>query len=315
MLELSFLVAMTVLLSSFFALIEATIIYVDDIKLNKILKKDIKNKKYIKEIIKNKKHYLTTATMLNTTVNVAGSSLISVYAANVFGLNNWKMLAFTALLTYGILVFSKILPKVIAINNYEKILEKTAFFNKVLKVICTPFVYLIIPWLKLVKNKNKKVSMKDLTLIIDYYSKKGLLLEEQNNLMHKIFAMKEKRVEDLVSDYKDGILYLDSEESINTYKKEIIASKSKRYIVRENEQIIGIAFHRDVSNQLMNKNKECKTRDCMYEAATLSGDLNVIESLRALKEAEKKYAIIENEEHQPIAIVSEKQLYSYSMKL
>lgn len=305
-----------VLFSGIFALIEAAIAYVDEIKLKRLLRKDIKNKKHIEEIIMNKRHYISSIITMNTIISITGSSYVGMETSVVLGGNTVVGMVFTGLMTYFILVFSKILPKISAINNYEKILVNTAKLTRVIKVLLTPIFYLTYPWTKLVKTENNDLSINDLKSVIDYYSEKGVLIEQQSLLMERVFSIKEKRIEELMkmSKYTDDLIVLEADSLLYDCKDTILNKQAKRYLISDNNKIIGIAFHRDLSNQLIKNNKDLTLRNYMHNAIILHEKDMVLESLSKFKRKKNSYAILQNENDEPIAVLSEKQLYSYAMK-
>jgi CBS domain containing-hemolysin-like protein len=304
-----------VLFCGIFALIEAAIAYVDEIKLKRLLRKNVKNKKHIEDIITKKRHYISAIITINTLISITGSAYIGIESTVVFGIGTYHALAFTVALAYFVLVFSKILPKIAAINNYEAILIHTAIFTKVIKVLLTPIFVLTYPWTWLVKTDKNDLTINDLKSVIDYYSEKGVLIEQQSLLLDRVFSIKEKRVEELLTTYKDELIVLNIKTVVADCRDMIAARKAKRYIVSDIEDnVVGIAFQRDLSNQLINKNKELTIENCMYEAIVIHEEDNVLESLAKFKRKKNAYAIVNNDKEEPVAIISEKQLYSYAMR-
>jgi CBS domain containing-hemolysin-like protein len=305
---------LVVLFSGIFALIEAAIAYVDEIKLKRLLRKDIKNKKHIEEIITKKRHYISAILTMNTIITITGSSYVGIEASTLFGGNTIMSVGFTGLLAYFILVFSKILPKISAINNYEKILVNTALLTKFIKIILSPVFYLTYPWTFLVKTEKNDLSINDLKSVIDYYSEKGVLIEQQSLLMDKVFNIKEKRIEELMTTYTDKLIVLDADSLLGDCKEAILSRQAKRYLISDNDEIVGIAFHRDLSDQLIKKNKELTLRNCMHNAIILHESDMVLESLSKFKKKKNSYAILQDKNDKAIAVLSEKQLYSYAMR-
>lgn len=309
--------SMVVLSASLLALTEASISIVDEIKLKQLLKKDLKNKNSIKIIIEDKRDYIATLTLISSTLNIIGSTLVGVKAKSTFGYSSTETVLFTLGLTYFILVFSRILPKIVALNDYENVLQKTAFIVRVVRFLMTPFLFLVTFWSKIVEDNREEANINDLKSTVDYYSEKGVLNEEQSKLVFQIFSMKEKKIDKYIDikDEEDEIHILEEESKITDFEDLIKAKKIKRYILKKENEITGLVLSRDIREKLKGTLSENDTLDSLkYEIVKIHKTDNLLDSLMKFKEAELYYGIVVDENNNPIAMVTEKQLYAHILK-
>lgn len=309
--------SMVVLGASMLALTEASISIVDEIKLKQLLKKDLKNKNSIKIIIEDKRDYIATLTLISSTLNIVGSTLVGVKAKSAFGYSSTETFLFTMGLTYFILVFSRILPKIVAINDYENVLQKTALIVRVVRFLMTPFLFLVTFWSKIVEDNRGEANINDLKSTVDYYSEKGVLNEEQSKLVFQIFSMKEKTIDNYIEikDEEDEIYILEEKEKISNCEELIKSKKIKRYILKNEEEITGLVLSRDIREKLKGTLSENDTLDSLkYDIVKIEKTNNLLDSLMKFKEAELYYGVVIDENNQPIAMVTEKQLYAHILK-
>ncbi len=309
--------SMVVLGASLLALTEASISITDEIKLKQIMKKDLKNKNSIKIIIEDKRDYIATLTLISSTLNIVGSTLVGVKAKSTFGYSSTETFLFTMGLTYFILVFSRILPKIVALNDYENVLQKTAFIVRVVRFFMTPFLFLVTFWSKIVDDNREEANINDLKSTVDYYSEKGVLNEEQSKLVFQIFSMKEKTIDKYIDikDEEDEIHILEEESKIADFEDLIKAKKIKRYILKKENEITGLVLSRDIREKLKGTLSENDTLDSLkYEVVKIQKTDNLLDSLMKFKEAELYYGIVVDENNNPIAMVTEKQLYAHILK-
>ncbi len=309
--------SMVVLGASMLALTEASISIVDEIKLKQLLKKDLKNKNSIKIIIEDKRDYIATLTLISSTLNIVGSTLVGVKAKSTFGYSSTETFLFTMGLTYFILVFSRILPKIVAINDYENVLQKTALIVRVVRFLMTPFLFLVTFWSKIVEDNRGEANINDLKSTVDYYSEKGVLNEEQSKLVFQIFSMKEKTIDNYIEikDEEDEIHILEENTKIIDCEELIKTKKIKRYILKNENEITGLVLSRDIREKLKGTISENETLESLkYSIVKIDKTNDLLDSLMKFKEAELYYGVVIDEENNPIAMVTEKQLYAHILK-
>ena len=143
-------------LNAYFACSEIAFISLNDAKVEKDAKEGNKKAKQIHKMIKEPSKFLAT---IQIGITLAGF-LSSAFAADTYAselapiLNNliplgigvWNTISIiiiTMILSYFTLVFGELVPKRIAMKNYEKIAYGTVGVIKAISVITSPFVKLL----------------------------------------------------------------------------------------------------------------------------------------------------------------------------
>lgn len=143
-----------ILLNAFFAATEIAFISLNDAKIEKQAKEGNKKAKQIEKMIKSPSKFLAT---IQIGITLAGF-LSSAFASDAFAdklapilntwmpfisLGVWKSIAIiliTIILSFFTLVFGELVPKRLAMKNYEKISFATIGIIRTISIITSPFV-------------------------------------------------------------------------------------------------------------------------------------------------------------------------------
>jgi CBS domain containing-hemolysin-like protein len=308
--------SIVVLLSSTFALMESAIVFTDDIKLQYLLRKTStsdKKKEMIAQVINQKDKYMSSLAIIGTTINITSSSFLSVLASKTLSGNGFMI--YMGCLIYFMLVFQKILPKIIAIKHYEAVIIKSIYFVRFIKLITTPFLIFTLMWVKLVKgDKKRKMSLSELKSVINYFSQNGIVDKEEEKMMDNILSIKNKKVEDILNLRNEDLITLDFNRKIKKYRQLIIETKAKIYLVKDNEKIIGIAFYRDLANKILeDEERKSKVSECVKSAITVNSSDDLLHVILDFHNDKDRYAIVKNDENEVIGILTAKQVYTYAL--
>lgn len=302
---------LVIILSMFFALIESAIFFIDDIKLNRIIHKKPKNIEMIVRIIERKDEHMSAMVFIITLVSIFGSAIIGALSAKIF--DNLVLTIFTLILTYLILTFGKIIPKIIAVDYCDEIIIKTARIIRIITIISKPIVFFSLIWLKVFSNKSRNgLTLEDLKQIINFYSKKGVLHIAEQEMVKKIFEINKKSINDLIN-WKNQPGFLNANSKISDNKDIIVLSKNKRFLVTNNSEIVGVAFEREISKALLQKPDDSistYTKKCSF---VQDSDL-VTDVLNKFKEERTIIAVVQNEQGDFIDVITAKQVYSEILK-
>ena len=90
-------------------------------RLNNLMRKGNRSAKLVNKLLSRVDKLLGSILFGNTLVNVAAAALANIIILRLFGQNDWAILLGTLALTFVILVFSEIMPKILAASHPERI--------------------------------------------------------------------------------------------------------------------------------------------------------------------------------------------------
>ena len=198
----------------------------------------------------------------NTIVNVTIAFLAAYVTANVADEYEWGestlILLEVLVVSFVILVFGEILPKMIAIKNSKEFALRMYVPLKVMMFILSPiaqgFNTITNVVIKVLPFRREKIfdSEEELIILAELGEEEGTLQEEESDMIQSIFDFKEKTVGEIITPRVD-IVSLKSDESIDK-AMDIIGERqfSKIPIYKDTiDNIKGILYAKDIIPYLM----------------------------------------------------------------
>jgi Mg2+/Co2+ transporter CorB len=107
--------------SGFFSGSETSMMAINRYRLNNLMRKGNRSAKLVNKLLSRVDKLLGSILFGNTLVNVAAAALANIIILRLFGQNDWAILMGTLALTFAILVFSEIMPKILAASHPERV--------------------------------------------------------------------------------------------------------------------------------------------------------------------------------------------------
>ena len=304
-------------LNAFFAASEIAYISLNDAKIEKQAKEGNKKAKQIQKMLKTPSKFLATIQIGITLAGFLSSAFASDTFADILApmLNNlipvisigvWRSISIiiiTIILSFFTLVFGELVPKRLAMKNYEKISFATIGIIRGISVVTAPFVKLL-TWVTngiskifgVGENEEETVTEEEIKMMIDQGEEKGTIKEEEKELINNVFELNDITVSEIMTHRKD-IFAVD----INISKEELIEELSQeeyRYsripVYDETiDEIKGIIYVKDILKN-MNK-KSFKVKNIIKDAYFISQNRLINEVFKELQKNKKQLAIILDE--------------------
>lgn len=306
-----------ILLNAFFAASEIAFISLNDAKIEKQAKEGNKKAKQIEKMLKSPSKFLAT---IQIGITLAGF-LSSAFASDAFAekiapmlykmvpfinISVWKSISIiliTIILSFFTLIFGELVPKRLAMKNYEKISFATIGIIRTISIITAPFVKL----LTLVTNTVSKifgvgetdeesVTEEEIKMMIDQGEEKGTIKEEEKELINNVFEFNDITVSEIMR-HRTEIFAVD----INISNEELLKELSKeeyRYsripVYDETiDEIKGILYVKDVLKNINKSN--FKVKNVVKEVYFVSQNRLINEVFKELQKSKKQMAIVLDE--------------------
>ena len=213
-----------ILVNAYFAASEIAFISLNDTKIEKMAKEGNKKAIQIEKMLKNPSKFLATIQIGITLAGFLSSAFASdafaselapmlnkiIPAISVQVWNTISIILITIILSFFTLVFGELVPKRLAMKNYEKIAFATIGFIKGLSVITSPFV----KFLTTVTNGVSKlfgvgesdeeiVTEEEIKMMIDQGKEKGVIEEGEKELLNNVFEFGDITVSEIMTHRKD----------------------------------------------------------------------------------------------------------------
>jgi putative hemolysin len=252
------------ILSAFFSASETAYFSLSSYEIEKLRKKTDYPTRQVIQLLSQPKKLLITIILGNTVVNIGAASLAAIAAIDICSKLNVDprigILIDVIIVTLVILIFTEIIPKVVAIKNYKKIVLKFSFALTFFYYLFSPLVsifYHFTLWLSHLFRLNKTkglFSEDELKSLVDFSEEQGMLQQDEKEMIHSIFEFSETTVKEIMVPRIDMVCV-----SINTKMQDLLHivtthlhSRIPLYKERV-DNIIGIIYTKDLLN-FINKN-------------------------------------------------------------
>ena len=306
-----------ILINAFFAASEIAFISLNDAKIDKQAKEGNKKALQIQKMLKNPSAFLAT---IQIGITLAGF-LSSAFASDAFASelapvlnklmpflsvsvwNTISIILITIILSFFTLVFGELVPKRLAMKNYEKISFATIGFIRTLSIVTLPFVkFLTFVTNKVSKlfgvgeNEEETVTEEEIRMMIDQGKEKGTIEEQEKELINNVFEFNDITVSEIMRHRKD-IFAVD----INTNIEELMQEISKeeyRYsripVYDETiDEVKGILYVKDILKNINKKN--FKIKNIVHEPYFVPQSKMINDLFKEMQQHKTQMAIILDE--------------------
>lgn len=307
--------AILILLNAFFAATEIAFISLNDAKIEKQAKEGNKKAKQISKMLKNPSKFLAT---IQIGITLAGF-LSSAFASDAFadklapildnlmplGIGVWKsvsIIIITMILSYFTLVFGELVPKRIAMKNYEKLAYASIGIIRAISIFTAPFVKLLTASTNIVsrifgvkENEEEVVTEEEIRMMVDVGEEKGTIEEEEKELINNIFEFNDKTVSEVMI-HRTDIFALDIKDDIYESLDKLDEYKYSRVpIYKETiDEIVGVLYIKDLLKYIKN-HKKINIKNIMREAYFVSEHKMINELFKELQKNKNQMAIVVDE--------------------
>lgn len=240
----------------------------------------------------------------NNLVNAAAAALVTVITFRLFGASELALTLGTLTVTFAILIFSEITPKVIGATYPERIAFPAAYVLAPLLKLVYPIVWFInlfvsgLLWLLRLKPQNSQshtLSMAELrTLVLEGAN---LLPQKHQNILLNLFDLESITVEDAMTP-RNQIEAIDIESTPDQIRRQIATSNHTRLPVYRGQldDIVGIVHVRKVLNLSEGEQISAETlKEIMREPYFIPLDTPLLTQLQNFQEQQDRMALVVDE--------------------
>ena len=306
-----------IFLNAFFAASEIAFISLNDAKIEKQAKEGNKKAEQIEKMLRTPSKFLAT---IQIGITLAGF-LSSAFASDTFAeklapmlyqlmpfinLGVWKSISIiliTIILSFFTLVFGELVPKRLAMKNYEKIAFGTIGVIRVISIVTSPFVKFLTFVTNTIsklfgvgENDEESITEEEIKMMVDQGEEKGTIKEEEKELINNVFEFNDITVSEIMRHRKDIFavdINISTDELIDELSKEEYRYSRIPVYDETIDEIKGILYVKDV---LKNINKKSfKVKNVVKDAYFVSQNRLINEVFKEMQKNKTQIAIIVDE--------------------
>jgi Mg2+/Co2+ transporter CorB len=293
------------ILSGFFSLSETSMMAINRYRLKHLAKQGHRGARLTIKLLNKTDRLLGVILLGNNLLNTASATLVAVIVATLFAHDEFALLMGTVAVTFAILVFSEITPKVIAAAYPERIALTASYILTPLLIICYPVVWfvnlfvsalLLLFGLKPQKGElEQKISSEEL---------KTLVLEGGHFIQHKhqsmllnLFDLDTITVDDVIVP-RSQIEAIDLNADDEIIHAQLLTCHHTRLPVYRDrmDNIVGIVHVRKVLNQMQDgKVTAAVLEKVMRKPYFIPSGTSLFSQLQLFQENQKRVGLVVDE--------------------
>nr|WP_296795709.1 CNNM domain-containing protein [uncultured Methanobrevibacter sp.] len=250
-----------IILTGYLSMAELAVVSVRRAKMQKYLEDGDERAQIVFDLLEDPNEFLSTVQIGISLIGVLTGALGGVALAKPLSqlipfvpYNEQISVAIVVILTtYLTLVVGEIVPKVIALNDPEKISLRVAKGMLILSKVSKPVSFVLaksssfLLWLMRIENRNDDlVTEEEIELMIKEGIEDGTIEQEEEDIIKRVFKLDDQKVETIMTP-RNEIIWIDLEDSKEINKVKITESKRSIFPIAygELDDFMGVVQAKD----------------------------------------------------------------------
>jgi Mg2+/Co2+ transporter CorB len=262
--------AVLLILSAFFSLSETSMMAINRYRLKHLAKQGHRGARLTSQLLLNTDRLLGVILLGNNLLNAAAATVVAVIVSVSFGHSDLALLLGTVSVTFAILVFSEITPKVIAAAHPERIALASSYVLTPLLKLFYPVVWFVNLFVQALlallhirpraDNATQKLSLEELkTLVLEAGH---FIRKKHQSVLLNLFDLETVTVDDVMVP-RGQIEAIDLDADDETIHDQLLTCYHTRLPVYRGtlDNVAGIIHVRNVLNQMRSDDISAATRE------------------------------------------------------
>ncbi len=302
------------LLSAFFSVSETSMMAINRYRLRHLAKQGHRGAIRTADLLANTDKLLGVILLGNNLINAASATLVTIISIRLFGNSEWVLGEATLAVTFAILVFSEITPKVIGAAYPDKIAYPVSFILRPLLSFASPIVWFVnlfvqglLRLMRLRPNANNDENILGIGELRTLVMESGKLLPATHkSVLLNLLELENITVNDVMTP-RHLIEAIAINESSEVITRQLTSSRHTRLPVYRDQlnEIIGIVHLRALARDLRNDDINAQTITAHAQAPYFipSGTL-LFTQLRQFQENQLSLGLVVDEYGELLGLVT-----------
>lgn len=292
-------------ISGFFSMAETAMMAANRYRLRAAAQAGGRAPRLVMDLLAQTDRVLGVILLFNTLINSASAALAGVIGAELLGEEKWVLGVATIAISFVILVFSEITPKVIGARYADQLAQFCAFILKPLLTVARPVVWatnlLVIGVLSALRlkpveeNSATRLSAEELRMLV--LESGNFIPNKHRSILLNLFDLEDITVEDVMIP-RGAIEAIDLADPLDKIKNEISTCYHTRLPVYEGDlnNIVGILHHRRLLAALIAGELDVESlRERLAKPYFVPGNTPIYSQLQFFQENQQRIALVVDE--------------------
>ncbi|MDR2220857.1 MAG: CNNM domain-containing protein [Methylobacillus sp.] len=293
------------MIGAFFSIAETSLMSLNRYRLRHLAKTGHHGARLASSLLARTDKLLGVILLGNNLANAASATLVAVICVNLFGKGEMVLAGGTLAVTFAILIFGEISPKVIAATYPERFAFACSYVLYPLLKVAYPVVWFVnlfvSGFLKLLRIKTNfddsdhAISMEELRTIVTESGK--FIPKKHRSILLNLFELEKITVDDVMTVHTQ-IEAVDFDAPLETILHQIATSHHTRMLVRQGptEEVIGVLHIRKVLRHIQSGEADLDTlREMLTDVYYTPSGTPLYTQLQQFQEKQQRLALVVDE--------------------
>ncbi len=304
MIEIILFVCIFVVISGFFAMIDAAILSVTPAEVEVMLQKKRWGAFDVKQLLRHTTRAIIVIVIFTNLTNILGPILVGRKAVEMYGSESIGII--TAILTFTTIIFSEIIPKAIGAHYAPRISRIVAPFLRLLVFLLYPLVLLLEKVVRLFKNGKRKVGTEDqIRALANLGGGAGHIDADERDLIHRAFVLNDRLVKEIMIP-TERMVAVQKNESVRMVAQKVFRHHYSRLPVYGDtiDSIVGYVSSRDILEALADGREQQSISRMIRSLPFVSVEMRCDDLLTFLRKNQPQLAVVRDHEKKTVGLVS-----------
>ena len=304
--------ALILIVSGFFAISETSMMALNRYRLKHLVKRGHRGAKLTSQLLEKTDKLLGVILLGNNLLNAAAAALVTVITIRLFGDNEWSLTLGTLAVTFLILVFSEVTPKVLGAAYPERIAIPSSYVLTPLLQLFYPVIWFInlfvraLLWMLRLKPPTATVTLnmeelRTLVLEASHY-----IPPKHQSIFLNLFELENVTVDDIMIP-RSQIEAIDLDAPAETIREQLATSHHTRLPVYRGrlDNIVGVVHIRNVLHQVRNMEIDVDTlQEILREPYFVPAGTSLFSQLQHFQENRHHIGLVVDEYGELLGLLS-----------
>ena len=306
--------AVLLLVSAFFSTSETSMMALNRYRLKHLAKQGHRGAKLASQLLARTDRLLGVVLLGNNLVNSAAAALTTVIAFRLFGQSEYALSLGTLAVTFAILVFSEVTPKVLGAAYPERIALPASYVLTPLLKLLQPVVWFVnlfvraLLWLMRLKpvssNGDNVLGVEELRTIV--LESAGFIPQKHRSILLNLFELENITVDDVMTP-RNQIEAVDIDAPMDIVMQQLATSHHTRLPIYQGQldNIVGIVHVRRVVHHARAKEMTAEAlREIMREPYFIPAGTPLFTQLQHFQESHRRLGLVVDEYGELMGLVT-----------
>ncbi|MCB0195850.1 MAG: HlyC/CorC family transporter [Anaerolineae bacterium] len=276
---------------------EAALFSVPLVKVRQLAQSKKSSGRALLAIRQNMSRPIASIVIMNNIANIVGSIVVGRIAAVQLG--SEFLGAFSALLTFLVIIFAEIIPKTLGERFAETIALSVARPVQILTLIFTPLVWAIEKLTYPITKGRAAVpttNEAEIKLLARIGRQEGIIEEDESEMIQRVFRLNDVTAGDMMTP-RVAMTYLWGDSTLAEVKGEIIASEHSRIIIvgETIDDVVGSALKTDLLTTIIDGKEDLPVSALAREALFVPENVHGDKLLQVFQKKRRHLAVVIDE--------------------